>query len=266
MEGPIRPFFLQVSGVEHTNDQSKSWDKPMGVWLPPRRKNYYNKLNSTGWYVWDPGLVYNYSGMQSLLEPGLNRLRRLNPNEQQRFRPYRAATMFWDPYAHNYVHVPLDCTEEDVDGSESGFDWRRPGFSVCQAEGGHDIAVIGHSEEHQQLHLPGPGRWFEKLLPITLQPPEEPQSRQCKLAGDLDILIGLIAFSTTFEYAPQAIDCLFRPDLRTADFNPAWSNGLPADNRRRRKGLLIEIGYDYQRTNSDELREWERGLYGELFR
>lgn len=35
---------------------------------------------------------------------------------------------------------------------------------------------------------------------------------------------------------------------------------------RRHKGLLVEIGYDPRQTNKNQLREWERGQYGEIFR
>lgn len=34
---------------------------------------------------------------------------------------------------------------------------------------------------------------------------------------------------------------------------------------RRRKGLLVEIGYDNKVINKEMLRAWERGHYGEIF-
>lgn len=235
MDASGLPFSLRVSLVIHNDDPLECADLPLGLWLPPRRRSCYSRLDSTGWYVWDPGL-YGAPRMHPSPAPGMLRLRHLESGERLRLRLYRAATMFWDPYAHNYVHIPLDCTTTDVDDTESGAAWRRPGFGICQAPGGDDIAVIGHSEEHKQLHLPGPDAWFEKLLPITLQPPDDAQSpigrRYCRLAGDLDILIGLIAFSTTFEHSASAIDCLFRPEATTTTFNPLRSSGLPDDDRK----------------------------------
>ena len=33
----------------------------------------------------------------------------------------------------------------------------------------------------------------------------------------------------------------------------------------RRKGILVEIGYDNNVINKEMLRDWERGRYGEIF-
>lgn len=166
----------------------------------------------------------------------LHRLRRPEPQEEARLRKYKAATIFWDPYAYNYLHIPIDCTVTDLDDSAAV--WRHPSFGICQVAGQDDVAVIGHSEAHKQLHLPGPPSWFEKLLPITFQPPAEYPSTVtqhiCKLVGDLDILIAMIAFSTTFDNAVDAIDRLFRPQPRTTTFQPDSSQHLPFDDRKSR--------------------------------
>ncbi|KEF54587.1 uncharacterized protein A1O9_09029 [Exophiala aquamarina CBS 119918] len=226
---------------------------PGGNWRPPLRSTCFKVQSTTGKYIWDPG--------RNSDAPRMYRLRRPSAAEESRLQVYSTGTMFWDPYTHNYLHIPLDCTKKNV--TDSGHSWTYPGFGICQSAGQNDIAIIRHVGEHKQLPLPGPNSWFknERLLPITFQPP--PAQGLCRLAGELDILIALIAFSTTPQCTLQAIDRLFRPDPRTTGFNPNWD--LPLDDRRQRKGLLVEIGYDPTTTKRSTLAAWERGQHGEIF-
>ena len=190
-------------------------------WRPPLRSNCFRIRSTTGWYIWDPGRYPADSGMF--------RLRRPSEAEESQRRIHRVGTMFWDPYAHNYLHIPLDVTKNDVDSSENY--WQYPSFGFRQSTGQDVIAVIRHFGEYKQLPRPGPESWFEKLLPIVFHPPIDPPSPPfSKLAGELDILIALIAFSTTPQNTPQAVDCLFRPDPRTTRFNPDWD--LPINRRK----------------------------------
>lgn len=221
------PFSLQVSHLEHADDPTdESYIPGGGNWYPPLRRRCFNIQSTTGWYIWDPG--------RSPDDPTMNRLRRPSAAEESRIEIHRVGTMFWDPYAHNYLHIPLDVTTRDVRTSDNF--WKRPGFGICPLAGQNDIALIRHIGEHRQLPLPGPESWFEQLLPIVFQRPAiiqpSPVQRLCKLAGDLDILIALIAFSTTPDHTPQAVDSLFRPDPRTTGFTPNWF--LPVNDRKSR--------------------------------
>lgn len=228
------PFFLKVSHVNHYDDPRESSNLPGGKWHPPLRRNCFTTQYSTGWYIWDPG--------RGPHDPRMRRLRRPSLAEELRRQMYRSATMFWEPYTHNYLHIPLDCTTTDIEAS-SAF-WSHPGFGVSPAPGRDDMAIIRHIGEHKQLHVPGPQSWFEQLLPITFQPPavDQPSTAQrfCTLAGDLDILIALVAFSTTPEHIPEAIECLFRPDLNTTTFNPNLN--LPPDDRKFHLCHLRDLG------------------------
>lgn len=226
------PFFFQVSLLGHRDDPTESLSLPGARWQPPSDHHRFDIKDSTGWHIWDPGRMSNVAK--------LRRLRRPEPEEEVRLQKYRAATIFWEPYLSNYLHIPIDCTVTDLAKSDSA--WRHPGFSICQFAGHEDVAVIGHSEAHNQLHLPGPPSWFEKLLPLTFQPPGgypfTVTQHICKLVGDLDILIAMIAFSTTFDNALDAIDRLFRPEPRTTTFEPNWSHHLPIDDRKSRSCVI----------------------------
>jgi hypothetical protein len=230
------PFFLQVTHITHIDDPKEASHLPGGRWHPPLRRSCFTIQHTTGWYIWDPGRSPNSN------DPKLRPLRRPSSAEESRLEMYRSATMFWEPYTYNYLHIPIDCTLTDVKASPVF--WKHPGFGISKADGRDDIAIIGHLEEHQQLHVPGPQSWFEKLLPITFQPPKvhQPPTDQnfCTLAGDLDILIALIAFSTTPPNVLRAIDRLFRPDPTTTRFNP--DSGLPSDDRKFPLYHLRDLG------------------------
>ena len=125
--------------------------------------------------------------------------------------------MFWAPDRHAYLHFPLNCFDEKKYDDNSHV-WKRLSLNSSQnGEHGH-VELIGHSGDGHDLHYAGPSRFWDKLLPATCLAPLE--GERCTLAGDLDILIGLIVSTTTLDYALTAIDGTFRPRDDSTKYSP----------------------------------------------
>jgi hypothetical protein len=123
--------------------------------------------------------------------------------------------MFWCRERHGYLVVPADCTDTDL-RSET-YSWRRLSFGSCAES--PDTALVGYQKERYALHMPGPDHWFEDLL-ADVYKPEESDGPTCTLAGNLSILVGLIAFSSAPAYAVDAVRQSFRPNPYSTTFRP----------------------------------------------
>ncbi|EXJ69791.1 uncharacterized protein A1O5_06862 [Cladophialophora psammophila CBS 110553] len=206
-----RPFFFRITHVrykEHPN-QPPRLVPPDFFWQPNSSGKFVAEASS-GLWIWDPGAA-------EPLNP-LLRVRRPTTAEAARYTTLKSTTLIWDPERHNYIIAPIDCTTKVMEPL-----WRRLSFSGPKRR----IEVIGFSREGYCLHAMGPEHWFEQLLPDTCQ--AQTNSETCSmLAGDLSILVGLIAFSARPDLDVQAIDQSFRSNLRSTCFQP---NTLPKSPR-----------------------------------
>ncbi|ETI24165.1 hypothetical protein G647_03534 [Cladophialophora carrionii CBS 160.54] len=109
--------------------------------------------------------------------------------------------------------------------------------------------------------MPGPDHWFEDLLP-DVYIPEDCEPATCTLAGNLSIIVGLLAFSSTPAHAVEAVRRSFRPDLSSTIFQ---SHDLPKTERHKTRGMVITIGFDPFVVSREALKAWEDGEYGGIF-
>lgn len=201
-------FLLRISPLQHTNGPQHAARSTDGYWLPSERRQDFTKSTSH-WWVWDPGATGS---------PHYEHLRHATAQEVQDAHPHKSCSMFWDPERGGYVLVPFDCSAMSV--AQAMHDWRRLSFGRVQRPGAEHIAIAGYFMEGYTLPLAGPSSWFEQLLPRVCQSPNMAQGRPCALAGDLAILIGLLAFSAKPEHVMHAIDRSFRPDRMSTNFRP----------------------------------------------
>lgn len=207
------PFFLRIKNVSHHEDTAAPPPQrkpPDFHWWPTPQDTFTEDSIPFGWCEWDP----NLQGP---------RWRLVDNDSEAVVRVYRTCTMMWLPERHYFLHIPIDRTtteETPANPSESDAEihtWRRLYFGYHENQGREDIALIGPYRENEWLHVPGPRYWFDKLLPITYQSQNDgPQV--CRLAGDLSILIGLIAFSAQPRSEMRALVQSFRPDLDSTTF------------------------------------------------
>jgi hypothetical protein len=270
-------FLFRISPLQHTHDpQHAERSTDNGYWLPSERSQDFRKTSTSGWLVWDPGATG--SSQHGHLRPA-------TAHEVQDTRLHKAYSMFWDPERGGYVLVPFDCSAMNV--AQATHDWRRLSFGRVPRPGAEHFAIAGYFMERYTLPVAGPPAWFEQLLPRVYQPPgAATQGRPCALAGDLAILIGLLAFSTKPDHVLSAIAHSFRPNRQSTTFRqhqlaPPDSKWSPRSHSQieptstpshclpltlsltetRRRGMVIEI----RTASPDHLRAWETGAYGAIF-
>jgi hypothetical protein len=158
---------------------------PNSLWLPPDQKDGFTVSEDGGWYRWSPGNV-----------------QAVPPSERPMIRPFSTVSLIWCPDQQAFLQVPYDCTERNVaetykDGAIH-VDWEGLSFHHQTDSEGRCIARLGYKYEKNQLAAYGSETWMPQLLPERYQCPEIPEYPGfCHLAGELSILVGLAALSTT---------------------------------------------------------------------
>ncbi|KAJ9604569.1 hypothetical protein H2200_010682 [Cladophialophora chaetospira] len=244
-----RPFAFRIKQARYVRGSSTEADTRCGpefLWRPSDSGSFLPE-NESNWWIWDPGWHQPYHGLQ--------RLRPRNDYEVSAYRPYKSCTIIWAPERQHYLHIPIDRTTTDQEDHV----WRRLSFGYDEHR--PHIAVIGHSRESEWLKDPGPEKWFPKLLPIAYQA-QEYSTSFCGLAGELSILVGLTALSTTPEESLRALDQSFRPDPRSTLFQPHDCAESP---KREKRIIVVEIAHDPGMISADQLADWEQGRYGAIF-
>jgi hypothetical protein len=161
---------------------SKSPNTP---WQPPVQTNAFTVIERGDWYRWSPGEV----------QP-------VPPNEISTIRLLSIVSLIWCPDRQAFLQVPYDCTEKNVAGAcnKDGIplEWEGLSFHHKTNTEGRCISMLGYRYERNELAARSSETWMPQLLPRRYQclgKPEYPGS--CHLAGELSILVGLAAFSTT---------------------------------------------------------------------
>lgn len=201
------PFLFRVTQIGFERDPRTPELGRDGYSQPPLRSSCYEGQESTGWYVWDPG---------QQTEVPYKHLRLASDKELRNRKPLRTGTMLWDRARQSYLYWPENCLEEDL--KTSAIPYRRLGFTTCALPGRGNLVLVAHHGGGFKLPLLAPERFWERLLPGACKS-NETTPPLCTLAGDLAVLIGLIAFSTTPDKILQAISTTFRPNLNSTQYN-----------------------------------------------
>ena len=196
------PFFYSIKLIKPDfSQQDPRYSN--SDWLPPNIKEAFEVLHNGVWFLWTPG---NASSAPQIL--------------QQTIQTYSVTSIFWCHDRQAFQQVPYDCTQKDVgktthDGMP--LKWEPLSFQHNRTEDNNCIALIGYRYEQDKLDARGSPRWVPKLLPERYQHPGTPEHLgTCHLAGQLSILVGLVAFSTTANKIHEVIKNAFRKD-------PDWS-------------------------------------------
>ncbi|KIW18721.1 hypothetical protein PV08_03010 [Exophiala spinifera] len=247
----FQPFLFCVSEVTiHNNPQRAGRSTPNDrYWVPPADKEEFSKQQPPQWRVWNPGQRQSLHGFRHLHRPTTETIRD--------FRHTRTCSVFWDPERHGYVLVPYDCTRIS-DCETSPFNWRRLSFGQNNTHPDRRIALVGYEMTSHNLPFAGPQSWFDQLLSDVYRGQGAGNGHNCGLAGNLAVLIALIAFSANRGDAYAAVDQSFRPDISSTTLRP---HGHPVSHRNLRRGIIVEIRVQDETV----LRNWEMGMYGPIF-
>jgi hypothetical protein len=195
--------------IHHQPNRRQSYYRNTSLTKPPVTKDGFRVFLSSSIYSWTPGT-----------------LRPVSTLEEKQLRIYRTSSSVWCPDHQTYLTVPYDCTEinvrdkADVDPLD---DWNRLKFGH-ESFNGRPLTVIGHLYPEEILAGTGPSSWIGELIPHVHQRHGEPAPLNTHgtslLAGDLSILLGLAALSTTPDQTRNVIQTSFWPTKDTSGWVP----------------------------------------------
>ena len=176
-----------------------------GLWQAPVQMNAFTVSEHGDWFKWSPG-----------------RVQPVPANERSTIRPLSTVSLIWCPDQQAFLQVPYDCTERNVAEvyNDVGIplEWKGLSFHHTANTEGHCISMLGYKYERNQLAARSSKTWMPQLLPQRYQCPENPEyPGSCHLAGELSILVGLAAFSTTRTWMHWVIENCFHNGP-----GPAW--------------------------------------------
>src|SRR3984957_5196057 len=200
-------FFYSIKSIKPDDAvKPQITSPPHSLWLLPDQMNAFTVLERGDWYRWSPGKV-----------------RGVPPNERSTIRVLSTVSLIWCPDRQAFLQVPYDCTERNVAGAcnKDGvpLEWEGLSFHHKTNTEGHCISMLGYQYERNQLAARSSKTWMPQLLPQRYQCAENPEHPgTCHLAGELSILVGLAAFSTTQIWMHWVIEnCFHNGPI------PAWT-------------------------------------------
>ncbi|KIV92671.1 hypothetical protein PV10_03944 [Exophiala mesophila] len=243
------PFLVKVTQISYRHDPTAPRLTNDGYWQPPKRKDNFGVHYSTGWWVWDP---YHQG------EAPYARLRTPSDAELSSREVHRTGTMFWAPDRQAYSYRPENCLEMDLNRSDSPY--RRLGFNIY---GNSNLVLVAYHGKDFQLPYRAPPRMLNTLFP-PVYASRSTANRECTIAGDLAIIIGLIVLSTanTKENMLKAIDTTFRRHLNSTQY--AVNQDLRPVRGVLERGIIVEICSFDGGVSGRVLKDWENGIYGEM--
>ena len=165
------------------------------------------RVHSEQCYMWSP----NIANPNATFRPITANYQRLERETQYR---RQSSSMLWDRPSHTIMTLDEDCTSATF--SVTSADWFPLSFNQMHPPTGGCISRVGHGNGDTCIGAPGPTRWNSLLPDSALREPdyEGLEPGDPVLAGDLTLLLGLIAFSAQDNYAIAAL-------------NDSWTPGHP---------------------------------------
>jgi len=210
-----RPLYLILKHIEVTNDEPRN--VPNHCWKPPVTTADFNVVYSES-YRWHPGNLTTVLDSQILSMP-----------------IHKESSMFWCSECQGFKQVPYDCTKYDVQakvGIHPYNDWKPLSFEHFERPDGQYIDLAGHQADgcmHNTLGAPMPQRWATLLPPRNNLAGQSHVTGYSKLAGNLSVLFGLMAFSVPDRHIDETIQQCFMPGREwtlssQTPYNSALSN------------------------------------------
>ena len=198
------PFRFTIKEIEPCYDvQERLIYSPQNpYWIPPTIPDAIRTTDDLGVYQWRPGQV-----------------ERVDPAVIEGLDPCSASSMFWceDLDRKTYLHTPYDCTKRSVEQTaaerDQRYHWRRLTFHNTTTSQGVPLSLVGHHYGEDKIAASGAAAWMPELLPETFMRKASLRNPQeCRLAGDVSMLLSLMALSTHPSTVIQTIRQSFRPD------------------------------------------------------
>ena len=147
----------------------------------------------------------------------------------------RSSSMLWDQARHRILTTNEDCTTSPFSSTTNPWepmsfnheDERYPG--VC-------VSLLIHGGGETCIGVPGPPKWMSLLPDSNHRSYAGRIEGECELAGDITLILGLIAFSARPRETFDALKATFCPGER-------WDGHKygPQDHERQQRGLRHSV-------------------------
>lgn len=257
------PVGISIRQIEVIQDPNVDSRFPVsGNWMPPSRAqdfktveeirynvNHVQNADQASKFIWTPrDMRYDTVPAVDLMPAA----------DEYHWKQHRCATLIWSSQHHTFLHVPQDCTTEDVEDSENGgpfenvtedgdehdgLNWKRLSFYHKYPR--PDVPCISLARHGNALCVEGilKRSWADSLV-STVHRSLNQHGDFGQLAGELPILFGLVAAcSLTRTRAYQAIEDWFPPSHGES----SWDQSVQAMPPMRRAS---ESEYDQEKFAS----------------
>lgn len=187
------------------------------------------------------------------------------PRRPRDYEQYSSRSIFWCSRRQNFLTSAFDCSTtnlKDLRPMNPRNAWEEMEFQDVNEDNPMACTtLVGHAFGSKTLNKRAPRGWIPELLPqsVDCQLPS-PAGDECKLAGELSIIIGLVAFGAPSDDVKTVLERYFRPGRRWEGFGANARN--PRSNLDR--GVVVTIGYRTGETSRNEIQNIEHGLFGPL--
>jgi len=247
---PSLSFIVKIQDIRpnYTVQPNRSTESTDGFFLPPDRKEAFDKGNAT-YFRWQHGRMSTFSDVSDLT-------------------PYSAATIFSQKDdTDRLLAVHFDALTRDVASYHSG--WRDLSFDhLPKQDTSATYSFINLIGGEKRLAAGGSSAWIGQLLPSEYDyhrtTPDgylmHSLTASAGLIGSLPILIGLAAFSAPKESLTAVLTSSIKPK--------AWRRHNLPTGRTPERGMVVTIYYDPMNpkfSNKDILDRLQNGEWGPFY-
>jgi hypothetical protein len=194
--------------IHHQTEDRPSYYRYTTLGTPPVTTAGFEVVKQSPIFQWTPGLL--------IPTP---------PAQEETLRIHGTSSLVWCPDHRTYLVVPFDCTKinvsDRVEANEED-NWDRLKL-IHESFHGNPLNVISHHYPDIVLAGPGPSESLRELIPHG-GPASHAYSSDTSgtplLAGDLSLLLGLTALSTTPDQTKNVIESSFWPRWDTSGWIP----------------------------------------------
>ncbi|KAK2748987.1 hypothetical protein FQN57_007270 [Myotisia sp. PD_48] len=233
-------FLFKVECIEDkTSDPQTAGSRP--YWEPSTDRQNFHTTQKSGWYLRaQGGKIVPYEGKLDNLQ-------------------YSACSLFYRNLPTSFLATRYDCREGDTE--DSTIHWEDLTFEYNKE---HLLSILDFGKGHHVLAGRGSSGWVPQLVPLAYEHQEFIQTPYTHLAGNLALIIGLAAFSSSSAKNTEKLNDV----LQTSFYPPTWNLHQVHTRRLDRHGVVVKIGLDPYRSDPEKSRELlkniERGVYGPL--
>ncbi|QKX61173.1 uncharacterized protein TRUGW13939_08320 [Talaromyces rugulosus] len=239
-------FYFKITPIKIREQRKETEYDQLQHWYPPFKNYHFRRdtTNSTGWHRWTQQGITPFNAPTD--PPGT-----------------KSSSIFFDCGRNYFLLVEEDCLTTDFNEMiEFDEPWKRLQFVYKPPRPDRpemSLVKVFPADGEFMLHARGAPTWMPELIPYTYDGTE--RSRRANVAGELSVLLGLVAF--TCEPKRHALLSTMVNNFRP----PRWiPNNIAPLAPCKRSDVSRERGYVVKVApcSGVDLEAYEDGHYGPL--